>query len=121
MNVIVFSKRFGHARQVELTRPLALAASLAVETAILAGTFFAGLGLGKSGLMGEPAAKVAEWSQSLEQQHAQVLLTKAQLQEKLDALASRVGLMNAHVIRLDALGRRLTDMANLNKGEFDFD
>jgi murein DD-endopeptidase MepM/ murein hydrolase activator NlpD len=29
--------------------------------------------------------------------------------------------MNAHVIRLDALGRRLTDMANLDKGEFDFD
>ena len=29
--------------------------------------------------------------------------------------------MNAHVIRLDALGRRLTDMANLDKGEFNFD
>ena len=29
--------------------------------------------------------------------------------------------MNAHVIRLDALGRRLTEMANLDKGEFDFD
>jgi murein DD-endopeptidase MepM/ murein hydrolase activator NlpD len=29
--------------------------------------------------------------------------------------------MNAHVIRLDALGRRLTEMANLDKGEFNFD
>ena len=29
--------------------------------------------------------------------------------------------MNAHVIRLDALGRRLTEMAHLDKGEFDFD
>jgi murein DD-endopeptidase MepM/ murein hydrolase activator NlpD len=38
----------------------------------------------------------------------------------MDAIASRVGQMNAHVIRLDALGRRLTEMANLDKGEFDF-
>ena len=29
--------------------------------------------------------------------------------------------MNAHVIRLDALGRRLTEMAHLDKGEFNFD
>jgi murein DD-endopeptidase MepM/ murein hydrolase activator NlpD len=29
--------------------------------------------------------------------------------------------MNAHVIRLDALGRRLTEMANLDKGEFNFE
>jgi murein DD-endopeptidase MepM/ murein hydrolase activator NlpD len=32
----------------------------------------------------------------------------------------RVGQMNANVIRLDALGKRLTRMANLNDGEFDF-
>ena len=29
--------------------------------------------------------------------------------------------MNARIIRLDALGRRLTDMADLEDGEFDFD
>jgi len=29
--------------------------------------------------------------------------------------------MSAHVIRLDALGRRLTEMAHLDKGEFNFD
>jgi murein DD-endopeptidase MepM/ murein hydrolase activator NlpD len=43
------------------------------------------------------------------------------VQERLDALTSRIGQMNAHVIRLDALGRRLTEMANLDKGEFNFD
>ena len=45
----------------------------------------------------------------------------ANCRSALDALASRVGQMNAHVIRLDALGRRLTEMANLDKGEFNFD
>jgi murein DD-endopeptidase MepM/ murein hydrolase activator NlpD len=121
MNVIVFSKRFGRARQIELTRPLALTVTAALVLSIVGGAFFVGLGLGARGLIGEPSAQLIEWSTSLETQRQQVLEAKRQLQEKLDALASRVGLMNAHVIRLDALGRRLTDMANLNKGEFDFD
>ena len=43
------------------------------------------------------------------------------MQAKVDALAKRVGTLNAHLIRLDALGRRLTDLANLDRGEFDFD
>ena len=29
--------------------------------------------------------------------------------------------MNAHVIRLDALGKRLTEMADIDSREFDFD
>ena len=33
----------------------------------------------------------------------------------------RLGAINAHVIRLDALGKRLTEMANINSREFDFD
>jgi murein DD-endopeptidase MepM/ murein hydrolase activator NlpD len=122
MNVIVFSKRIGRARQIELTRPFALTVTVAVVFAVLGGVFFAGLGLGARGLLAEPAAQVVEWSQTLETQRRQVLEAKGQLQEKLDALASRVGLMNAHVIRLDALGRRLTEMAGLDKGgEFDFE
>jgi murein DD-endopeptidase MepM/ murein hydrolase activator NlpD len=121
MNVIVFSKRIGRARQIELTRPFALTVTIAVVLTVVGGAFFAGLGLGSRGLLNEPAAQVLEWGQTLETQRTQVLATKQQLQEKLDALASRVGLMNAHVIRLDALGKRLTDMANLNKGEFNFE
>jgi len=121
MNVIVFSKRIGRARQIELTRPFALTVTIAVVLAIVGGAFFAGLGLGARSLTNQPAAQMTEWSQTLEDQRLQVLEAKRQLQERLDALASRVGLMNAHVIRLDALGRRLTEMANLDKGEFDFD
>ncbi|MBC7984463.1 MAG: M23 family metallopeptidase [Candidatus Obscuribacterales bacterium] len=121
MNVIVFSKRIGRTRQIELTRPFALTVAIVLVLTIVGGAFFAGLGLGTHGLLSEPTAQVLEWTQTLETQRVQVLGAKQQLQEKLDALASRVGLMNAHVIRLDALGKRLTDMANLNKGEFNFD
>ena len=46
---------------------------------------------------------------------------KSSAQEQIDALAIRMGELNATAIRLNALGRRLTDMADLNEGEFDFD
>ena len=33
----------------------------------------------------------------------------------------RLGEVNAHVIRLDALGKRLTEMADIDSREFNFD
>lgn len=121
MNVIVFSKRKGRARQFELGRPLAMTVIIAIVVTVLAGALLAGVQLGRSGTLLDPTAQVVEWGAKLEDQRAQVLATRRELQERLDALAGRVGQMSAHVIRLDALGRRLTEMANLDKGEFDFE
>lgn len=120
MNVIVFSRRLGQARQFELTRPVALTVTIAVVVTVLGGVLFAGVQLGRSELLFGPTAQVRDWGSRLEEQRLQVLDAKRELQERLDALASRVGQMNAHVIRLDALGRRLTEMAHLDKGEFNF-
>ncbi|MBB6094905.1 murein DD-endopeptidase MepM/ murein hydrolase activator NlpD [Povalibacter uvarum] len=119
MNVIVFSRRLGRARQIELGRPLAATVTIALVVSVFAGVLFAGVQLGRSSLF-EPTTQVAEWGRKLEDQRLQVIETKQELQNRMDAIASRVGQMNAHVIRLDALGRRLTEMANLDKGEFDF-
>lgn len=46
--------------------------------------------------------------------------TRRSASENMDALAMRLGRLQSHVIRLDALGDRLTKMADLDKGEFDF-
>jgi murein DD-endopeptidase MepM/ murein hydrolase activator NlpD len=121
MNVIVFSRRLGRARQFELGRPVALTVTIAVMVTVFAGILFAGVQLGRSELLFGPTAQVSDWGSRLEEQRLQVLDAKRDLQDRLDALASRVGQMNAHVIRLDALGRRLTEMAHLDKGEFNFD
>ena len=121
MNVIVFSKRFGKARQFELGRPMAMTVTIATVVLLLAGVLFAGIQLGRSGLVLNPAAQVTEWGAKLEQQRLEIAAARRDLQERIDALTSRIGQMNAHVIRLDALGRRLTEMANLDKGEFNFD
>jgi murein DD-endopeptidase MepM/ murein hydrolase activator NlpD len=121
MNVIVFSKRLGRARQFELGRPMAMTVAIAAVALVLSGVLFAGVQLGRSGLVSDPATQVVEWGAKLEEQRQQVVHTRRELQDRLDALTGRVGQMNAHMIRLDALGRRLTEMANLDKGEFNFD
>ena len=121
MNVIVFSKRLGRARQIELGGPGALTLAIALVVMLLAGVMLAGFQLGRSSSTAGPAGKVGEWTRKLEDQGLEVATAKRDLQERLDALTGRVGQMSAHVIRLDALGRRLTEMAHLDKGEFNFD
>ena len=50
-----------------------------------------------------------------------MLLARQSVEDQVGALATRVGQMHARLIRLDALGKRLTEIANLERGEFDFD
>ena len=67
-----------------------------------------------------PQTQVANWQSELAEQQQVLDGTRRALQQNLDALALRLGQMNAHVVRLDALGTRLTQMAGLKDGEFDF-
>jgi murein DD-endopeptidase MepM/ murein hydrolase activator NlpD len=120
MNVIFFSRDHGRARHVNFAHPIALTVAAVSAVAILGGTFFLGHHFGQRDAAGRPTAQAAEWAQKLAAQQAQIAETRRILQENVDALAKRVGQMNAHVIRLDALGRRLTQMANIDDREFDF-
>jgi hypothetical protein len=76
MNVIVFSKRHGRARQIELGRPLALTVTITAVMAVLSGVLFAGIKLGSSGATSDPGKQVVEWGAKLEEQRAQVLATR---------------------------------------------
>jgi len=121
VNVIVFSKSLGRSLQFELGGRASLIAAGAVALGVLGLVFYVGLHFGARGLLMEPTARVLQWSGQVEHQRAEVTDSKRSIEDTLDALALRVGQINAHMIRLDALGRRLTDMANLKKGEFNFD
>src|SRR5690606_5530390 len=111
MNVIVFSKRLGKARQFELNRPMAMTVLLACVMTLLGGALFLGVQLGRGGLGHDPGKQVGEWGATLEAQRLEILAAKRELQERLDAIATPVGHMSAHVTRLGAAGLRLTDMA----------
>lgn len=60
------------------------------------------------------------WASTLDAQERQIHEAKQDADRKLAALTLRMAELQARVVRLDALGERLTKMAKLDKGEFDF-
>jgi len=121
MNIIFFSKRRGAARQLNLAHPLALGLVGTLALGLLGAAFMLGVHLGQGHGARLARGDTAHWSQILSDQKQQIADLKQQLQERVDAMAVRLGAMNAHVIRLDALGKRLTEMADIDNREFDFD
>ena len=120
MNIIFVGRNPGSVKQLDLRHPLVIGAALLMVLAIVGGAFSIGISLGSRGGVAHPLDQLGGWSAQLLRQQAQLEETRKTLQEKVNAIAIRVGQMNASVIRLDALGKRLTQMANLDNGEFDF-
>jgi murein DD-endopeptidase MepM/ murein hydrolase activator NlpD len=120
MNVILFSKREGRARQFDLAHPVTLGILAALGLGILGTAFALGLQLGGGHTRTLSLGESTRWSSVLAEQKTQIAELKSQLQERVDAMAMRLGEVNAHVIRLDALGKRLTEMADIDNREFDF-
>ena len=118
MNLKIISGRSGTVRHFDLKSPRTLLAIGGGALLVTAAIFAAGVQLGR--LMAGPMES-QKLAQAIDEQRMDLQAVRGQLQGKVDALASRVGTMNAHMIRLDALGRRITDLANLDRGEFDFD
>src|ERR1700719_4116616 len=120
MNVIFVGRKTGRVKQLDLRHPIVVTAALTLVFGIVGGAFSIGVGLGVRHHAVNPVDQLGGWSAELVRQKAQIEDVRRALQEKVNALAMRVGQMNANVIRLDALGKRLTRMAKLDDGEFDF-
>ena len=121
MNLILFSQREGRARQLNLAHPVTLGLVGALALGILGTAFALGMKLGQRSGAALNRPDQAQWAQVLADQRRQIADLRGQLQERVDAMAMRIGQVNAHMIRLDALGKRLTDMAKIDSREFDFD
>jgi murein DD-endopeptidase MepM/ murein hydrolase activator NlpD len=120
MQLILLSKDRGHLGHVRLTSSRVWVGIVAAAFLVCAGAFYGGITAARFFGISNPQAQVSTWRDELAQQQAIVDTTRRTLQQNLDALALRIGQMNAHVVRLDALGTRLTQMAGLKDGEFDF-
>jgi murein DD-endopeptidase MepM/ murein hydrolase activator NlpD len=121
MNVIFLSKREGKARQLNLAHPLTLSLIGGLVLTVLGSAFLLGVQLGRGNSKALVLTDSVHLSDVLAQQKAQISELKSQLQLRVDAMAMRIGEVNAHVIRLDALGKRLTEMADIDSREFNFD
>src|ERR1700722_1860280 len=122
MNLIWFSDRVGRARQFNLPHPAALVVLAALVLSILGTAFVLGVKLGeRAGNDIKRNHTTADFSGALGDEKREISELRARLQDRVDAMALRLGAINAHILRLNALGKRLADMAKIDNREFNFD
>jgi murein DD-endopeptidase MepM/ murein hydrolase activator NlpD len=61
------------------------------------------------------------WQREIDRQRLQISSTREAFDDNINALAYRLGELQAHMARLNAVGQRLVEMARLDPGEFEFD
>jgi murein DD-endopeptidase MepM/ murein hydrolase activator NlpD len=122
VNIFVFSQgRGGRSRQFALAHP-AVIGTLAVLTLAILGTAFAiGMQLGQRSGHALGTSQVDRWSSTLSEQKSEIANLKRQLQDETNALAIRIARLDAQVIRINELGKRLTTMAHIDHRDFNFD
>jgi len=116
MNIILFTKEQGRIACIECKRHWLVGLVLIPVLLVIAGYH-----LGKAYGQKQPNEIISTWDNSLSQQQQKIDEAIRTSGENMNALALQLGKMQAHVIRLDALGQRLTKIAKLDKGEFNFD
>ncbi len=118
MNILFLTSNKGQLCSLSLKRPLHVIALLILLGGLTGGSAYWGY-LQNSGTRDQ--LMVEEWQQKLHQQKVRLQHIQQESDAGVNALSSRLGLLQAHVMRLDALGRKLINMASIDQGEFDFD
>jgi murein DD-endopeptidase MepM/ murein hydrolase activator NlpD len=118
MNVIIVASFLKAPRKLNLLDPRLVGGSL-VALALLVGS---GFGLGWALRSSETLAlkQLETLNQELVAQRETVDAARQEAEEELNAMAARLGQLQAHANRLNALGERLTQIGRLDDGEFDF-
>jgi murein DD-endopeptidase MepM/ murein hydrolase activator NlpD len=104
---------------MSLKRVLIYAAGSIAVSSLMAAAYLAGGQWGAVNPLGEYT--LSRWGEDLTSQDAELARIQRDVNDQVAVLAKRVGQMQAQLLRLDALGKHLTDVAKLNRGEFDFD
>ena len=118
MNIILVSGKLARARTITLTLPHMLAGGAAMIIGVLiVAIALQYLALRYARAFNSPLLN----SLILSAQQEQNEKTQSYLRENLDALASKLGQMQAQLLRLDTLGERLAKTAGFKPQEFMFD
>jgi murein DD-endopeptidase MepM/ murein hydrolase activator NlpD len=115
MNIILFTSKRGKIWSFEI-RVLRTALATVAGIAFLGGVIlYSGFRMGEDQL-----AWLDNWRSEVRKQQTEIAGARDSAQTNLDALALRIGQMQAQLLRLNALGERLVQQASLDPDEFDF-
>ena len=118
VNILLVTKFFGKTGNFHLDNKGLIALFLLVFVAI---PVIVGITSYRMGLVNHPDGLTGTIISELDTQKVSIDTAIRDANENLGALSQRLGTMQSHIIRLDALGHRLTKMAELDKGEFNFE
>lgn len=105
---------------LHLNRGASIALSAALLVALPGIAMYLGYSLGAGSGTGGGGGTMAWVRDELKTQQQDIAEAKRRAQENINALTLRLSDLQSRVVRLDAVGERITEMANLDKGEFDF-
>lgn len=117
MSVILITNKLGGTSRVHLGLLMWLFIS-AIGLLLLAGAAYVGMQMGGKDVYVN--SMLTGMQKSLEAEQLKIETATQEAEKNVNALAVRLGQLQAHVIRLDALGQRLIENAKLDRGEFDF-
>lgn len=120
MKIIIVDEKHGASRSVVLRGWMRLGLSLCL-LGLPAVLGYYGFQLAQSLYSETQRDEAAQaWVDGLREQKADLERVKHETLAQLEALTIRMASLQARLIRLDALGQRLTNAAGLDDGEFDF-
>jgi murein DD-endopeptidase MepM/ murein hydrolase activator NlpD len=117
VNVIIVSKFLRTPKKFSLGNPKVAGAATGIVISLLAIAF--GMGFAIRGA--NRGAEMARLKADLSRQQAELTAAREDAQREINAVAARVGELQAQANRLNALGQRLTRDGKLSDGEFNFD
>lgn len=122
MNIIIVGRNHGQSRRLVLNNRLLVVTAL-LFVGVLGGAVYSGFKMASEDAhqTAIQSANNAYWQEQLQLQKNEVARIRQEAAEQVDALTLRMGEMQSRLLRLDALGQRLTQDANLDEGEFDFE
>jgi murein DD-endopeptidase MepM/ murein hydrolase activator NlpD len=118
MNIILLSKFRGRPYRLQIGSPMQLTLLMAFTLILATGVGVMGFWWGQST---QSSDRLATVHQEIELQRELISQIRFNAQSDLDALAARLGQIQAHAIRLNALGQKLINVAKLDAGEFNFE
>ncbi len=116
MKIIVVDKRLGASRAITLGKWSRTVLSLCAIGLPLG---MVGLGYHLAQAVGVPES-LAPLQDEVEAQNEAIADLRADAERRLQSISLTVAEMEARLVRLDAMGTRLTGLAGLDDGEFDF-
>lgn len=120
MHIILLHPDGGQSRNLRLPRflPWLLVLALVIVPAVTGVGAYYGAQYLDDPLFNEKIAN--EWRQRVERQQQQLAELDRRTDEELRALTLKMADMQARLVRLDALGERLVEVAGIRSDEFDF-